>query len=212
MLRILIVDDHLLIRRGLQQILTSDLGRDVFVDEAENSQQAIEKIGQSSWDVVILDLNLPGRSGLVLLEEIKAMQPKLPVLVLTAYSEEEFAIRVLKAGAAGFIPKESTHLELVQAVKTVLSGGKHVTNTAAQMLIKELSSPSEKPPHEDLSDRELQVLCLLGKGKTPTEISKSLSLSIKTVSTYRTRILEKMNMKTNAQLIHYALKHGLAEF
>ncbi len=211
MVRLLIVDDHLLIRCGLKQILEAEFGKDISIGEAENGQQAVEKVGQSNWDVVVMDINLPGRSGLVVLEDIKAMRPKLPVLMLSAYSEEEFVVRVLKAGAAGFIPKESTHLELVKAIRTVLAGGKHVTSMAAQMLVNQLHSPSENLPHEELSDREFQVLSMLGKGKTPTEISKALSLSIKTISTYRARILEKMNMKTNAQLIHYAIKHRLVD-
>src|SRR5688572_11565436 len=161
MLRVLIVDDHLLIRTGLKQILQSEFGKNVIVGEAQNSPETIEQITKSKWDVVVLDINLPGRSGLLILEDIKAMNPKLPVLILTACSEEEFAVRVLKAGASGFIPKESTHLELVQAIKTVVAGGKHVTNTAAQMLISQLHKKADQEPHQKLSDREYQVMCLL---------------------------------------------------
>lgn len=211
MLRILIVDDHLLIRCGLKQILQADFGKDVFIGEAKNSREALELAAKGRWDVAVLDINLPGRSGLLLLSDLKAMHPRLPVLMLTACSEEEFAVRVLKAGASGFIPKESTHLELVQAVKTVLAGGKHVSNAAAQMLIEQLNSPKAAQAHEALSDREYQVMCLFGKGRTPTEIAKELSLSVKTVSTYRTRILEKLNLKTNAQIIHYAVTHDLVQ-
>lgn len=209
MLRILIVDDHVLIRCGLKQILQAEYGKNVTTGEAQNSKEAIAQITKGKWDVVILDINLPGRSGLLILEDIKALSPKLPVLVLTACSEEEFAVRVLKAGAAGFIPKESTHLELIQAIKTVLAGGKHVTNTAAQMLISQLHQKPTETPHEKLSAREYQVMSLLGQGRTPTEIAQELTLSVKTVSTYRTRILEKLNLTSNAQIIHYAVKNGL---
>ncbi|MBA4148113.1 MAG: response regulator transcription factor [Verrucomicrobia bacterium] len=212
MLRILIVDDHLLIRCGLKQILQAEFGMEAFVDEAASAEQALEKVALSDWDVVIMDINLPGRSGLVILDDLKVMRPKLPVLILSAYSEEEFAVRVLKAGAAGFIAKESTHLELVKAVKTVLAGGKHVTNNTAQMLATFLNAPAEKLPHEELSDREHQVLSMLGHGKTSTEIAKLLSLSVKTVSTYRARILKKMDLKTNGQLIRYAIEKGLVKF
>jgi two-component system, NarL family, invasion response regulator UvrY len=209
MLRVLIVDDHVLIRCGLKQILQSEFGKDITIGEAKNSKEALEHVAKSKWDVAVVDINLPGRSGLLVLGDIKAMSPRLPVLILTACSEEEFAVRVLKAGASGFIPKESTHLELVQAIKTVLAGGKHVSNAAALMLITQLNAPETKEPHEILSDREYQVMCMFGKGKTPTEIAKELSLSVKTVSTYRTRILEKLNLRTNAQIIHYAVTHAL---
>lgn len=211
MLKVLIVDDHVLIRAGLKQILAAEFGRDLAVGEAQNSREAIEQVTKSKWDVVVLDLNLPGRSGLLVLEDIKALRPQLPVLVQTACSEEEFAVRTLKAGASGFIPKESTHVELIQAIKTVLAGGKHVTNSAAQMLINQLNAKAEDEPHKLLSDREYQVMILLGKGRTPTEIAKELLLSVKTVSTYRTRILEKLNLNSNAQIVHYAVKHGLVE-
>ncbi len=210
MLRILIVDDHVLIRCGLKQILQADFGQSIVIGEAQNAPEAIEQITKNKWDVVIMDIGLPGRSGLLLLEDVRSMQPNLPVLILSACSEEEFAVRVLKAGAAGFIPKESTHVELVAAIKTVLAGGKHVTNASAQLLVSQLAEPA-RIAHQKLSAREYEVLCLLGKGKTPTEISKALSLSVKTVSTYRTRILEKLNLKTSAQLIHYAVTQKLAQ-
>jgi len=211
MLRVLIVDDHLLIRCGLKQILQAEFGQSIIIGEAANGQEAIEQVGNANWDVLIMDINLPGRSGLVVLQDIKALCPRLPVLMLSAHSEEEFAVRVLKAGASGFIPKESSHVQLVKAIKTVLAGGKHITDNTAQMLVNQLNAPNEKAPHETLSDREFQVLCMLGEGKTPTEISKALSLSIKTVSTYRSRILEKMNMRTNAQLIHYVVTNKLLQ-
>lgn len=207
-LRILIVDDHLLIRCGLKQILEREL-TNVTVGEAQNGAEAIQQVAEKSWDVVVMDINMPGRSGLLVLQDIKHMQPKLPVLILSAYSEEEFAVRVLKAGAAGFVPKESTHLELVKAIRKVLSGGKYITDSVAEKLANQLDVKSGGAPHESLSDREYQVLCLIGSGKTPTEIADGLSLSVKTVSTYRARILEKLNMKTNAQLIHYVISNSL---
>ncbi len=207
-LRILIVDDHLLIRCGLKQILEREFPN-VVIGEAQNGAEAIQQVAEKGWDVVIMDINMPGRSGLLVLQDIKHMQPKLPVLILSAYSEDEFALRVLKAGAVGFVPKESTHLELVKAVRKVLTGGKYITDSVAEKLAGQFDPKSEAPAHKALSDREYQVLCLIGSGKTPTEIAQSLSLSVKTISTYRARILEKLNLKTNAQMIHYVISNGL---
>ncbi|MDB6026465.1 MAG: Response regulator, LuxR family [Verrucomicrobiales bacterium] len=207
-LRILIVDDHLLIRCGLKQILEREFPS-VTVGEAQNGSEAIQQVAEKSWDVVVMDINMPGRSGLVVLQDLKHLHPKLPVLILSAYSEDEFALRVLKAGAAGFVAKESTHLELVKAIRKVLSGGKYITDSVAEKLANQFDIKATGAPHEALSDREYQVVCLIGSGKTPTEIAHELSLSVKTVSTYRARILEKLNMKTNAQLIHYMISNGL---
>jgi DNA-binding NarL/FixJ family response regulator len=207
-LRILIVDDHLLIRCGLKQILEREFPN-VVIGEAQNGPEAIQQVAEKQWDVVIMDINMPGPSGLVVLQDVKHLHPKLPVLILTAYSEDEFALRVLKAGAAGFVPKESTHLELVKAVRKVLGGGKYITDSVAEKLASQFNNKTQGAPHEALSDREYQVLCLIGSGKTPTEIADELKLSVKTVSTYRARILEKLNMKTNAQLIHYVISNGL---
>jgi two-component system, NarL family, invasion response regulator UvrY len=209
MLRILIVDDHLLIRCGLKQILSTEFGNELEVGEAQNSREAIEQLAAKKWNVVVVDINLPGRSGLVLLHDIKAMYPKLPVLVLTACSEQEFAVRVLRAGASGFIAKESTHLELVQAIKKVVAGGKHVSSSVSDMLVEQITSPVRETPHETLSDREYQVMCMLGQGKTPTEIAKELTVSVKSISTYRSRILQKLNIRTNAQIVHYTVRHQL---
>jgi two-component system invasion response regulator UvrY len=207
-LRILIVDDHLLIRCGLKQILEREFPN-VVVGEGQNGPEAIQQVAEKAWDVVVMDINMPGRSGLLVLQDLKHLNPKLPVLILSAYSEDEFALRVLKAGAAGFVAKESSHLELVKAIRKVLSGGKYITDSVAEKLANQLDVKSVGAPHEALSDREYQVLCLIGSGKTPTEIADGLSLSVKTVSTYRARILEKLNMKSNAQMIHYVISNSL---
>lgn len=209
-MRILITDDHELIRMGLKQLLQLGFGRAV-IGEAANAAEALKQIGESPWDIVILDITMPGRSGVDILRDIKMLRPKLPVLVLTACSEDQFAIRVLKVGAAGFVRKEMAPTELVTAIKKVLSGGKYISQSLAEKLALSLGEDMETPPHEMLSDREYEVMRLLAKGNTPTEVSKMLSLSVKTVSTYRTRILEKLHLKTSAELTYYAIKNGLVE-
>ncbi|MBI3850587.1 MAG: response regulator transcription factor [Verrucomicrobia bacterium] len=210
MIKILIADDHAVVRRGLKQILQehSDI---VVGGEATNAGEVLDQVRAKSWDVLVLDITMPGRSGLDILRELKQLAPQLPVLVLSMHAEEQFAPRVLKAGAAGYLPKESAPEELVKAIRKVHSGGKYISPTQAEKMAFNLSVDADKPPHEKLSDREYQILCLIGSGRTPTQIAKQLSLSVKTVSTYRTRILEKMNLHTNAELTHYAIKNGLVE-
>jgi two-component system, NarL family, invasion response regulator UvrY len=209
-MRILITDDHELIRMGLKQLLQLGFGKAV-IGEAANAAEALKQISDSPWDIVILDITMPGRSGVDILRDIKMLRPKLPVLVLTASSEDQYAIRVLKVGAAGFVRKEMAPTELVTAIKKVLSGGKYISQTLAEKLASSLGEDLETPPHETLSDREYEVMRLLAKGNTPTEVSRMLSLSVKTVSTYRTRILEKLHLKTSAELTYYAIKNGLVE-
>jgi len=208
MFRILIVDDHPVVRFGLIGILADE--RDIDVTEAANSRDALKLIGEQSWDLAVLDLDLPGKSGLDLLKEIKQRRDCPPVLILSVYPEEQFAVRTLRAGASGFLSKESAPENLVKAVRKILKGGRYFSEFVADKL---LSRPNDQAatgyPHETLSNREFQILCLLGAGKAVKEISMELSLSAPTVSTYRARILEKMGMRTTAQLVHYAVRNRL---
>ncbi|HWY76202.1 MAG TPA: response regulator transcription factor [Verrucomicrobiae bacterium] len=207
-MKILIADDHAVVRHGLKQILADEFKRAVF-GEARNAQEALNHIWKSPWDVVVLDITMPGRSGLEVLREIRKSRPKLPVLVLSMHPENQFAVRVLKRGANGYMTKESAPEELVGAIKKVLAGGRYVSPDLAEKLASYVSIDSQKTPQELLSDREFQVLRLIASGKIVSEIGKELSLSVKTISTYRARILEKMGMKNNAELMHYAIQHQL---
>jgi two-component system invasion response regulator UvrY len=208
-MKILLADDHAVVRHGLKQILTDEFKRATF-GEARNAQEALDLVWKQDWDVVVLDITMPGRSGLDALREIKKSKPRLPVLVLSMHPENQFAMRVLKTGASGYMTKESAPDELVGAVKKVLAGGRYVSAALGETLAASLST-SQRAPQEKLSDREFQVLRLIASGKMATEIAKELSLSVKTISTYRTRILEKMGMKNNAELMHYAIQHRLVE-
>jgi two-component system invasion response regulator UvrY len=209
-MRILLADDHAVVRHGLKQILADEFKRAVF-GEARNAQEALNLVWKENWDVAVLDITMPGRSGLEVLREIKKSKPKLPVLVLSMHPENQFAVRVLKRGASGYMTKESAGDELVGAIKKVLGGGRYVSPTLAEKLATYLSSDAQKPPQELLSDREFQVLRLIASGKIVSEIARELSLSVKTISTYRTRILEKMGLRNNAELMHYAMQHQLVE-
>ena len=210
MLQVLLVDDHELIRAGLKQILQAGLGR-MNIGEATDSSDALALLQEQRWDIAITDITLPGRSGLDLLTEFRTARPEMPVLVLSVLSEDEIATRVLKAGAAGFVHKETSGEELVKAVRKVLGGGKYVSASLAEKLAMQIGNPVTEDPHRKLSDREYLVMTMLAGGQTLTQISKMLSLSIKTISTYRSRIMQKMRMATNADLTRYALKHGLVE-
>ncbi|MCD6050336.1 MAG: response regulator with a DNA-binding domain [Verrucomicrobia bacterium] len=207
-MRILIVDDHAVVRQGLKQILNDSFKTAVF-GEAGNAQTAMEKIWKEEWDVVMLDISMPGRSGLEVLKDIKKSKPKLPVLVLSMHPEDQFAVRVVRSGAAGYMNKETAPEELVGAIKKVLNGGRYISAALAEKMVMYLDIDAQKQPHEVLSDREFQVFRMIGAGKTVRDIANELSLSAKTVSTYRTRILEKMSMKTNSELIHYAAHNSL---
>jgi two-component system, NarL family, invasion response regulator UvrY len=210
MYKILIVDDHALIRAGLRQVLENGLGK-LTLGEAQSATEAITLVQKQAWELAIMDLTLPGRSGLDLLVEFKHLRPEMPVLVLSVLSEDEFAARVLKAGAAGFVHKETSADELVRAVRKVLGGGKYVSQHFAEKLAMNITRPQGEAPHEKLSDREFQVLTMLARGDTLTNIGRVLSLSIKTISTYRARILQKMQLNNNAEMTRYALKHGLVD-
>jgi two-component system, NarL family, invasion response regulator UvrY len=207
-MKILITDDHAVVRQGLKQILLEEFTRAEF-GEATNAQEAIERVWRENWDVVVLDITMPGRSGLEVLKEIKKSRPKLPVLVLSMHPEDQFAVRILKIGASGYMTKESAPNELVGAVKKVIAGGRYVSPALAEKMASYLAVDVQTPPHERLSDREFLVLRLIASGKTPTAIAKELALSVKTISTYRMRILEKMSMSNNAELTHYAIQNQL---
>jgi DNA-binding NarL/FixJ family response regulator len=208
MIRILIADDHAIVRRGLKQIVAEEAGMTV-AGEAQNAQEVLDLVRKQSWDVVVLDLAMPGRGGLEVLKEIKQEQAQLPILILSMHPEDQYAIRALKAGAAGYLTKESAPEELVKAIRKVLSGGKYVSTSLAEKLAQALEMDAQKLPHETLSDREYQVMCLIASGKAVGEIAEELSLSVKTISTYRARILEKMSLKNNAALTHYAVQQRL---
>ncbi|MDO8544843.1 MAG: response regulator transcription factor [Opitutaceae bacterium] len=207
-MKILITDDHAVVRQGLKQILAEEFTRAEF-GEAASAQEAIEKVWKENWDVVVLDITMPGRSGLEVLKEIKKSRPKLPVLMLSMHPEDQFAVRLLKIGASGYMTKESAPDELVGAVKKVMAGGRYVSPSLAEKMASYLAVDVQTPPHERLSDREFLVLRQIGSGKTATAIAKELGLSVKTISTYRMRILEKMSMLNNAELTHYAIQNQL---
>ena len=207
MIRILIADDHPVVRQGLKQTIT-EIPDAVTVDEATDGMEALNKARMGNYDVVILDIAMPGKNGIDVLEQIKYERPNLPVLMLTMYPEEQLAVRALKIGASGYLTKASASDELVSAIQKVLSGGKYVSSSLAEHLAS-LLQQTEQQPHETLSNREYQVLCLIASGKTTAEIAKELFLSIKTISTYRSRILEKMGMKNNVELARYAVKRNL---
>ncbi len=209
-MRILIADDHAVVRQGLKQILAAEFKNAVF-GEANNGQQAIDLASKEPWDIVVLDITMPGQSGLDVLKAIKKSRPKLPVLMLSMHPEDQFAVRMLKIGAAGYMTKESAPGELVGAVKKVVSGGRYVSSALAEKMASYLAIDVQTLPHERLSDREFLVLRLIASGKTVSVIAKDLSLSAKTISTYRTRILEKTGMVNSAQLTHYAIQNHLVE-
>jgi DNA-binding NarL/FixJ family response regulator len=208
MIRILVADDHAVVREGLKQIL-GDNPEMVLAGEARSGEEALDKVREGQWDVVVLDISLPDRSGLDVLKQIRSERPDLPILVLTMHAEEQYAVRVLRAGAAGYLTKESAPEQLVAAIKKVARGGKYVSPALAEDLAFHLLSHPQKPLHETLSDREFQVLCMIASGKKSKEIADELCLSIKTVSTHRARILQKMRMKSNAELIHYSIRNRL---
>jgi two-component system invasion response regulator UvrY len=208
MIRILIADDHSIVRRGLRQILLEGFPT-AAIEEVPDAEAMIKKIIQAEWDVVISDLSMPGRSGLEALQQIKQLHPRLPVLILSIHPEEQYALRVLKAGASGYLSKDMAPDELVNAVHRVMLGKKYITASIAEKLASVLDQDSDKPSHEYLSDREFSVLKLLASGKSVSEIAESLFLSVTTVSTYRARIMAKMGLKNNADLTLYSIEHKL---
>jgi len=209
-MKILIADDHAVVRRGLKQILSEPFKRAAF-GEASNAQETLELVWKEPWDVVILDLTMSGRSGLDVMKEIKHARPKLPVLILSMHPEDQFAIRLLKSGASGYMTKESAPDELVGAVKKVVGGGRYVSLPLAEKLASLIVRDAGAAPHENLSDREFLILRMIASGKPVGAIARDLSLSVKTVSTYRARLLEKMSMSNNSELVHYAFQNQLVE-
>lgn len=210
MLTLLIVDDHEVVRKGLKFMLL-EAEQSLSISEAENGEEALGKLQERNFDVVLLDVSMPGRSGIEVLKDIKNARPKLPVVMLSMYPEEQYAIRAIKAGASGYLTKNTACKDLVLAVRAVSAGRKYITFSLAEKLTFEFGQDLGKLPHERLSDREYEVMSLLGSGKTVSEIARKLSLSPKTISTHRTRILEKMRMKNSAEVMYYAIKNDLVQ-
>jgi DNA-binding NarL/FixJ family response regulator len=208
MLKILIADDHAIVRRGLRQILLEEYPS-AEVGEVGDAESLITQVVTGDWTLVICDMNMPGRSGLDALSQIKQIAPQLPVLIMSMYPEDQYALRVLKSGASGYLGKETIHEHLIQAIQTVMLGKKFITPSVAEKLADAVRDNTDQEPHELLSDREFDVFKLLAAGRSVSEIAAQLSLSTTTVSTYRTRIMSKMNIRSNADLTRYALEHKL---
>jgi two-component system invasion response regulator UvrY len=208
-MKILLADDHIVLRQGLKQILAEGFEKAEF-GESSNTQQTLEQLAKTNWDVLVLDINMPGRSGLEVLREARSNYPRLPVLVLSSAPEEQLAIRVLKAGAAGYLNKQAAPEELVEALRKVTAGGRYISNRLAERLAGEIAR-TNRPAHEQLSDREFQVMQLVAGGKSLKEISDALSLSVKTISTFRGRVLAKLRLNNNVELAHYARDNSLLE-
>lgn len=207
-LRILIVDDHPIVRQGLRQTLTDAVDVEE-IGEAADGQQVIERLRDGDWDAVVLDIGLPGRGGLEILKDLKRERPRLPVLILSMHPEDQYAIRALRAGAAGYLTKEAAPEKLLEAIRKITTGGRYVSAQLAERLALELSLDAPQAPHGSLSDREYEVLRLIASGLSVSDIAERLSLSVKTVSTYRGRVLDKMRMKNNAELMQYVLTNRL---
>lgn len=208
MIQVLIADDHAVVREGLRQIL-SGVPDMVVAGEAGNAQEVLQEVRKNQYSVLVLDIAMPGKTGLDILKELRQDHPGLPVLILSMYPEEQYAVRVLRAGAAGYMTKESAPEQLVGAIRKVAQGKKYVSPSLAEALVGTLDIDSEKPMHQALSDREYQVMCMIAAGKKVSEIAEALALSVKTISTYRTRILEKMHLKNNAEITLYAVEQRL---
>jgi DNA-binding NarL/FixJ family response regulator len=210
MIRILVADDHTIVREGLKQILARS-GDLIVAGEAANGNDVLKLVREQDWDVLVTDMSMPGRSGIELIKLVKAARPKLPVLVLSMYGEDQYAVRAIRAGASGYLNKESASEQLVAAIRKIAGGGVHVSAAVAEALFQNVRGGHSAMPHEQLSDREFQVLQLIAQGRSVTEIATLLNLSPKTVSTHKTRILQKMNMTNPAELIRYAIGHRLVE-
>lgn len=207
-LKILITDDHAIVRKGLIQLLLEEYPFAAF-GEANSAEELVKKIMTDSWDLVICDINMPGRTGIDVIKQLKQITPDTPILIMSMYPEDQYALRAFKAGASGYLSKDSIHRDLFHAIERVLAGKKFITPSIAEKLAESISEDSQKPAHEKLSNREFEVFILLASGKPTTEIAKKLSLSHTTISTYRMRILEKMKMKSNAELIMYVMERKL---
>ncbi len=210
MIRVLLADDHAIVRGGLKEILIRHL-ESVECGEAENAEQVLAQVRKVSWDLLILDITMPGRSGFDILADLRLLRPDLPVLILSMLPEDQFGKRALKAGAYGYLKKESAPEELIQAVRRILAGGRYVSPALAEKFVRDLQGNADRPLHEALSPREFEILLMIASGKAVGQIAEELHLSGTTVSTYRARILEKMNMTTIAELIRYAVRNHLAD-
>jgi two-component system, NarL family, invasion response regulator UvrY len=208
MTRIIIVDDHVLIREGMKKILREEHDLTI-VAEGRTAAEAIALVERTPCEIIVLDLLLPDQNGLQVIQRLKKEHPRLPILVLSIYSEESFGVRAIKAGADGYLPKTSAAHDLVKAIRRIVQGGKYISTALAEQLASEMQSSGGRPAHQSLSQREFQILQLIAMGKNMSKIAEELQLSVSTVNTYRARILEKLNMQTNAELIHYAIKNGL---
>ena len=206
--RVLLADDHAMFREGLKQVLsrTSDL---VVVDEAGDAQQILDKVQKSNFDVIVLDISMPGRDGMDVLKQLKQMKPHLHILVLSMHPEDQYAFRAIKAGASGYLTKNKASQELIEAIRKIASGRRYISADVAEQLAIDIEKDSNRPLHQKLSDREYQVMCLIASGRTIKEIADELSLSTSSISTMRARILRKFGMKTSAEITHYAIKHNL---
>lgn len=210
MIKVLIADDHSIVRQGLKQILADIPDMEIF-GEASSGDEALRFIRGEGWNVMLLDIAMPGKNVMELIKLAKQQSPHLPILILSMYPEDQYAIRMLRAGADGYLNKESAPEQLVEAIRKVAKGGKYVSQTMADKLIDELNSKHETPLHATLTDREFQVFCGIYYGKSVTDLAQQMALSVKTISTYRTRLMKKMNMSTNAEIIHYAIKNNLLD-
>ena len=210
MIKVLIADDHAVVREGVKHIL-SEMPDVVIAGEAGRGQEVLEKVGKNEYDLILLDIAMPGRDGLEILKDLKLQKPKLPVLILSMFPEEQYALRALKSGASGYLTKDSIPDELIKAIQKIVRGGKYISSSFSEKMLFSFDSDAEKPLHETLSDREYQVMRMIASGKTLKEIADELALSVKTVSTYKSRILDKTGMKNNVELTHYAVKHRLVD-
>lgn len=209
-IKILIADDHAIVREGLKQIVAEEIDL-IVAGEAENTYELMKLLKNHSWDIVVLDINMPGKNGLEALKDIKQIYPNLPVLILSMFSEDQYGLRAIKAGASGYLKKVSAPTELVNAIRKIVSGRKYINQQLAEKLADNLNTGKKESPHEKLSDREYQIMCSIASGKSAEEIAQDLSISINTVYSYRNRILEKMSMKSNVELTRYAIQNNLIE-
>ena len=210
MIRIVIADDHDIVRAGLKQIIADEEDMEV-AGESNSGEKLLELIKKHDYDVVLLDLKMSGMNGIEVMKHIKAIKPSVPVIVLSMHAEDQYAVRTIKAGASGYITKETAVENLISAIRRVAAGGKYISPTLAETLAESLAGGGSDLPHENLTDREFQVLCMIASGKTVSEIGAELFLSVKTISTYRQRILEKMNMKNNSEITHYVIKNNILD-